>query len=146
MYVFKLQKVLDYRKRKEDEEQLRLSQAHLDTEAAKNRLALLKEDLQTMQKNFALCQSSRVDIPSAVLACDYTAHLAARIRESEKAVAELESKLRSQVSLTEKAMQERKVMDTLRDNGCERYRYEVHQAEQRHNDEMAQFMYLRKGE
>jgi flagellar export protein FliJ len=144
LYIFGLQKVLDYRKTREEEEQRRLHQAFLETDAAKEQLARLKEDLHKMHENFALVQSSRVDIPNAVLACDYVAHLAGCIREREQAVAQLEDKLRTQVSQTEKAMQERKVMDTLRDNGQVRYQHEAALEEQRHNDEMARFMYLRK--
>lgn len=144
MYIFGLQKVLDYRKTREEEEQRRLHQAFLETDAAKEQLARLKEDLHKMHENVALVQSSRVDIPNAVLACDYVAHLAECIRMREQAVAQLENKLRTQVSQTEKALQERKVMDTLRDNGLARYQHEAALEEQRHNDEMARFIYLRK--
>ena len=49
VYVFRLQKVLDYRKRKEEEEQMRLSHFFQERGAAKYCLLSLQDHLVDMQ-------------------------------------------------------------------------------------------------
>ncbi|EEG76525.1 flagellar export protein FliJ [Dethiobacter alkaliphilus] len=142
MYVFPLQKVLDYRKRKEEEEQLRLNQAFRERDTAKENLVTLQEDLAGMQAKAAAEQTKKINVPQALMAGEYSLHLAHRIKEQKQAVEQLDSRLQEQVQLTEKAMQERKVMDSLRDKGQWRYQQETKLEEQRQNDEMARFMHL----
>ena len=141
MYQFPLQKVLDYRKNKEDEAQRHLSKAVLETEVVKTELTKLHDDLGKVQEEFSQCQSAQIDIQHALLACDYTNLLGTRIKEREDSLSRLEARLQEQIRLTEKAMQDRKVMDTLRDKGQLQYQHEQNQVDQRQNDEMARFMY-----
>ncbi|MBS3898528.1 MAG: flagellar export protein FliJ [Dethiobacter sp.] len=140
MYSFPLQKVLDYRKNREDEEQRRLSQAAREAEDARAALVSLRDDLFKLQEDVLLCQSGQIDVQRALLTCDYTVLLAGRIKEGEQTAARSEDRLREQLLLTEKSWQERKVMDTLREKGEARFLYRLNQAEQRENDEMARFI------
>ncbi len=55
-----------------------------------------------------------------------------------------EARLHEQLLLTEKCWHERKVMDTWREKGETRFLYQLSQAEQRENDEMASFIYQQR--
>lgn len=143
MFVFPLQKVLEYRKKVEEEEQRRLAAAYQETDAARAELGALRDVLSTLQESYSSCQENSINIPQVMQACAYAALLTARVKDGEDALQRLEEQLNTQVRLTEKAMQERKVMDTLRDKGLARYRHEVNTAEQRETDEMARTVFLR---
>ena len=140
MYRFPLQKVLDYRKNREDEEQRRLSQAAKEAEAARAALVSLQDDLHSLQEETLLCQSGQIDVQRAQLTCDYTVLLASRIKEGELTAVRTEARLRGQLLVTEKSWQERKVMDKLREKGETRFLHQLNQAEQRENDEIARFI------
>lgn len=144
MYSFPLQKVLDYRKSREDEEQRRLSLAAREAEAAKAALAGLQADLFKLQDDVLLCRSGQIDVQHALFSCDYAALLAERIKAGEELAVRSEERLREQMLLTEKSWQERKVMDSLREKGEIRFSYSLNQAEQRENDEMARFIYQQR--
>ncbi|MCW3488744.1 flagellar export protein FliJ [Dethiobacter alkaliphilus] len=142
MYVFPLEKVLEYRKRKEEEQQLLLNKAHREKDEAEENLVKLQGDLSRTQEEALAQQRKRIDVQRALLAGEYSMHLSTQIKEQIKTVDHMDSRLREQVRLTEKAMQERKVMDTLREKGHWRYQQEMRQKEQEQNDEMARFMHL----
>lgn len=141
VYSFPLQKVLDYRKNREDEEQRRLGQITREAEAAGAAVAVLRDDLLRLQEDVVSCQSRQIDVQRALLDCDYTKLLSNRIKEGERLAAEVEARLRQQLLLTEKSWQERKVLDKLREKGETRFSREINQAEQRQTDEIAGFMY-----
>ncbi|MBT9144046.1 MAG: hypothetical protein DDT29_02460 [Dehalococcoidia bacterium] len=144
MYSFPLQKVLDYRKNREEEEQRRLSQATREAEASRAALVRLQDDLFRLQEDVLLCQSGQIDMQRALVTCDYNVLLAGRIKEGEQVAARSEARLHEQLLLTEKCWQERKVMDTLREKGETRFLYQLSRAEQRENDEMASFIYQQR--
>lgn len=141
MYQFPLQKVLDYRKTKEEEEQRALGVAVREKEVAEAELTVLQEDLSRMQDEVLQCQVRQVDIQRTLVASDYTTFLSSRVKEREQTLSRLEERLHEQLRMTEKAMQDRKVMDTLRDKGERFFQHELNQAEQRENDELARFVY-----
>ncbi|MBS3886860.1 MAG: flagellar FliJ family protein [Dethiobacter sp.] len=140
MYSFPLQKVLDYRKNREDEEQRRLSQAAREAEAARATLVSLQDDLSRLQEDVLLSHSGQIDVQHARLTCDYTVLLAGRVKEGEQLAARSEARLREQLLLTEKSWQERKVMDKLRERGEMRFLRRLNQIEQRENDEIARIV------
>lgn len=142
MYVFPLQKVLDYRKRKEEEEQLRLNKAYRDRYVAEEDLVKLQDNLSTTQRKTLAEQQDKIDVPWALLSGEYSMHLALQIQEQKQTLDHMDNRLREQVRVTEKTMQERKVMDTLRDKGQWRHQQELKLEEQRETDEMARFMHL----
>jgi len=141
-YKFRLQKVLDWRLRLEEEQNCRLGQAYREAAEAKGELGRLKEYLGQLQADYSLRQLSQVDVPGALLAADYLTCLFSRVREQQQAVAQCEQRLAEQLRLAEKALQERKVMDTLREKEVARCRREAEAVEQRLTDEAARFVYL----
>lgn len=143
-YMFHLQKVLDYRVRVEDEQNRLLGAALQEVEQAKAELARLVDHLERLQADYSSRQREQVDVQGAMLACDYVTYLSARIREQWRVVEECEHRLAEQAKLAEKAMRDRKVMDTLRDKDFSRHQHELNLAEQRLTDEVARFVYLRQ--
>lgn len=100
--------------------------------------------LDKVQDDYSTRQSEQMDVPKVMLSCDYIAYLANCVKEQEKTVALCEQRLAEQLRLTEKAMQDRKTMDVLREKDFLKHRHELNLAEQRFNDEMARFAFLRK--
>jgi flagellar export protein FliJ len=82
-------------------------------------------------------------VPGALLAADFLNSLSSRLTEQQHQVEQCEKQLAEQVRLAEKALQERKVMDTLREKDFTRYRLETEALEQRLTDEAAKFTYLK---
>lgn len=142
MYSFPLQKVLDYRIRLEEKEQLALARLHGEKEALVKELDKLREHLRAVLEEQS-CDRQQVDISGMILACDYIGYLANQVKAGEEGLFLLEERLRDQTKLTEKAMQDRKVMDTLREKGLFRHQKEEQAAEQKVNDEIAKYTYLR---
>lgn len=142
MYSFPLQKVLDYRIRLEEKEQLALACLHSEKEAFVKELDKLREHLRAVMEEQSF-DRQQVDISGMILACDYIGYLANQVKAGEEGLVLLDERLRDQTKLTEKAMQDRKVMDTLREKGLSRHQKEEQAAEQKVNDEIASFTYLR---
>lgn len=142
-YTFRLQKVLDWRLQLEEEQNRRLGHAYRETAAAKGELDRLKEYLDKLQGEYSSCQAEQVDVPGALLAADFLSCLSSRLTEQRQLVEQCEKLLAEQVRLAEKALQERKVMDTLREKDFTRYRLEAEALEQRLTDEAAKFAYLK---
>jgi len=143
-YMFHLQKVLDYRVKAEEEQNRRLAHTFREMELTKQELARLKTILQNLHEEYSSRQTDNVDIPGAMLACDYVSYLSDLVKRQEQALLQCEERLAEQIRLAEKAMKERKAMDTLRDRDLTRYRQEVNVAEQRLADEIARMNFLRQ--
>ncbi len=143
-YVFSLQKVLNYRLKAEEDQQRSLAGAFRDVENARNEKERLLLCMNKVQDNYSASQSKQMDVPEALLSCDYIAYLVRCVKEQEETVALCEQRLAEQLRLTEKAMQERKTMDVLKEKDYLRYKYDLNREEQALNDEMARFTYLRK--
>ncbi|MBS4032702.1 MAG: flagellar export protein FliJ [Clostridiales bacterium] len=143
-YAFSLQKVLDYRIKAEEEQQRNLAKAFHDVESARREQERLTSYMDKVQDEYSTRQSEQMDVPKVLLSCDYVAYLANCVKEQEKMVALCEQQLAEQLRLTEKAMQDRKTMDVLREKDFLKHRHELNLAEQRFNDEMARFAFLRK--
>jgi len=141
-YKFRLQKVLDWRLRLEEEQNCRLGQAYREVAEAKGELGRLQEYLGQLQADYSLRQLSQVDVPGALLAADYLTRLFSRVREQQQVVEQCEQRLAEQLRLAEKALQDRKVMDTLREKEVARRRREAEAVEQRLTDEAARVVYL----
>ncbi len=145
-YKFRLQKVLDWRLQLEEEQNRRLGHAYRESAAAKGELDRMKEYLDKLQTEYSSCQSERVDVPGALLAADFLDCLSSRLTEQRQLVEQCEKRLTEQVRMAEKALQERKVMDTLREKDFNRYRLETEALEQRLTDEAARYVYLRSND
>jgi flagellar FliJ protein len=143
-YAFSLQKVLDYRIKAEEDQQRSLARAFHDVGSARMEQERLALCMHKVQDDYSTRQSEQMDVAKVLLSCDYIAYLANCVKEQEKMVALCEQRLAEQLRLTEKAMQNRKTMDVLREKDLLKHRHELNLAEQRFNDEMARFAFLRK--
>ncbi|NLM52722.1 MAG: flagellar export protein FliJ [Firmicutes bacterium] len=143
MYQFPLQKVLEYRQHLEEKEQLRLAQVQLQTQQARLNVVKAKEVLSQGQEAYSRCQV-QLDVSEALLASEYVIYLEKRLQAYQEALAKQEKRLQQQIKVTEKAMQERKIMDKLREKDFQRYQQEQAKIEQRHMDEAARNVFLRQ--
>lgn len=143
-YVFSLQKVLDYRIKAEEDQQRNLARAFHDVKSARMERERLASYLEKVQDDYSTRQSEQMDVSKVLLSCDYVSYLAECLKEQEKTVAFCEQQLAEQLRLTEKAMQDRKTMDVLREKDFSKHHHELNLVEQRFNDEMARFAFLRK--
>lgn len=141
-YKFRLQKVLDWRLQLEEEQNRRLGHAYRETAAAKGELDRLRDYLDKLQEEYSSCQSEQVDVPGAILTADFLNCLSCRLMEQQQLVEQCERRLAEQMQLAEKALQERKVMDTLREKDFTRCRQEAEALEQRLTDEAARFVFM----
>jgi len=126
----------------EDEQNRRLGYVYRKVTEARGELDSMKECIDQLQDDYSLCQSEQVDVPGALLAADYLQCMSSRVREQQQVVTRCEQRLSEQMRLAEKALQDRKVMDKLREKDAARYRYEEYVTEQRLTDEAARFVYL----
>jgi flagellar FliJ protein len=141
-YKFRLQRVLDWRLQLEEEQNRRLGHAYRETAEAKGELDRLKTYLDKLQAEYSSCQSEQVDVSGALLAADFLDSLSSRLTEQRSLVEQCETRLAEQMRLAEKAQQERKAMDSLREKDFIRYRREAEALEQRLTDEAARYAYL----
>ena len=77
-------------------------------------------------------------------AYEYLDLMTKRLTEYEQEILRQEERLRQHIKNSEKVMQERKIMDKLREKDFSRYRLQNMQAEQRQTDEVAHTLYLRQ--
>lgn len=141
-YKFRLQRVLDWRLQLEEEQNRRLGHAYRETAEAKGELDRLKAYLDKLQAEYSSCQSKQVDVSGALLAADFLDNLSSRLTEQRSLVEQCEQRLAEQIRLAERAQQERKAMDSLREKDFMRYRREAEALEQRLTDEAARYAYL----
>lgn len=143
-YIFSLQKVLNYRIKAEEDQQRSLAGAFRDVESARMEKERLVSCINKVQDDYSACQSKQMDVPEALLSCNYIAYLVRCVKEQEENVALCEQRLVEQLRLTEKAMQERKTMDVLKEKDLLKYQGQLNREEQNLNDEMARFIFLRR--
>lgn len=143
MYQFPLQKVLEYRQHLEEKEQLRLAQVQQQALQARQNVVKAKEVLLQGQEEYSRCQV-RLDVSEALLASEYVIYLEKRLQAYQEELERQEQRLQQQIKVTEKAMQDRKIMDKLREKDFQRYQQEQAKIEQRHMDEAARNVYLRQ--
>jgi flagellar FliJ protein len=144
MYRFPLQKVLAYRQLKEEEAQARLAQVQREAETARQAYREAENAFLAGQADYSRRQSQQLRLSEALQASEYLALLAERLQACEAELMKQEERLQQQIAETEKAMQERKVMDKLREKDYARYQYRQAQAEQRQTDEIARNVFLRQ--
>ena len=142
-YKYNLQKVLDYRLKSEDEEHRRLAGLFQEVDEARAQLNFFREELAYFQTEYSSGQKEQVNVLATMLASNYITFMNDRIKEQEQLLEKCEGRLKEQIHLTEKAMKERKTMDTLRDKDYARYRNELRVSEQRQNDEIACLSHIR---
>ncbi|HHX74340.1 MAG TPA: flagellar export protein FliJ [Firmicutes bacterium] len=143
MYTFSLQKVLEYRKKQEELAQLRLAGALKERDHARQVMEQVQDALSRCQEEYTGLQAPEVDLPRLLMASELAGVLADRLSHSRQELQEKEAGLRREQHRTEKAMQDRKIIDRLREKAEQQYLQQEQRKEQRQLDELAQTVFLR---
>ncbi|NLP37831.1 MAG: flagellar export protein FliJ [Firmicutes bacterium] len=145
MYQFPLQKVLEYRQHLEEKEHTRLAQVQRQTQEARLNVVKAKEVLLQGQQDYSQRQV-QLNVTEALLASEYVIYLEKRLQDYQEELDKQEKRLQQQIKVAEKAMQERKIMDKLREKDYRRYQEHQAKIEQRQIDEAARNVFLRQKE
>jgi flagellar FliJ protein len=139
-FRFNLEPVLNYRHRLEEKAKEELAGSLALYEQAKRALERLEEELSA---NCRPVDCGKVNLEQLLLSERYQRLLeqqlelqTARVAAAEEAVAKCRSKL-------EKKMQERKVVETLKDKKLAEFRYQQDQEEQKLLDDIATAQFIR---
>ena len=144
MYRFSLQKVLDYRKKKEELAQQKLAVALQEREQARFELQKTEEEITDCQRVYTDIQSTQTDLARLMQAADYTGLLAKQLKARQEELLAREIRLLEEKRQTEQAMQSRKIIDKLRQKDYSRYLQEMNKAEQKQLDEIARLLFLQQ--
>ena len=144
MYRFPLQKVLDYRKKKEELAQQKLAVALQEREQARFVLQKTEEEFTDCQRVYTDIQSTQTDLARLMQAADYTGLLAKQLEARQEELLAREIRLLEETRQTEQAMQSRKIIDKLRQKDYSRYLQEMNKAEQKQLDEIARLLFLQQ--
>lgn len=144
MYRFSLQKVLDYRKKKEELAQQKLAVALQEREQARFVLQKTEEEFTDCQRVYTDIQSTQTDLARLMQAADYTGLLAKQLKARQEELLAREIRLLEEKRQTEQAMQSRKIIDKLRQKDYSRYLQEMNKAEQKQLDEIARLLFLQQ--
>ncbi|HHU29415.1 MAG TPA: flagellar export protein FliJ [Firmicutes bacterium] len=144
MYRFPLQKVLDYRKKKEELAQQKLAVALQEREQARFVLQKTEEEFTDCQRVYTDIQSTQTDLARLMQAADYTGLLAKQLEARQEELLAREIRLLEEKRQTEQAMQSRKIIDKLRQKDYSRYLQEMNKAEQKQLDEIARLLFLQQ--
>lgn len=136
--MFKLETLLEIRKRREEEANVKLSQAHAVLRAAKEFL----QQLQTQQlEAFAEFRQKQANKEVSVTDCqvwyNFLSFLKKEIERQEIVVEEAKQAVLVALKEVEMAMKDRKTVERLKEKRLEQYRIEVLKEEQKILDEIA---------
>ncbi|MDR0339704.1 MAG: flagellar export protein FliJ [Desulfovibrio sp.] len=138
-FRFRLEQVLRYRKRLEEEAMLALAGAVMHRDALASRLIAMEEDFAAQRQR--LCRAETLAAPERMLILDYSNALALDIEQVRQALNEAEEHVdRRRVEVVRKA-KDRGVLDSLKDKQAARHRMHERQQEQQNNDETATLRY-----
>ncbi|NLN06532.1 MAG: flagellar export protein FliJ [Firmicutes bacterium] len=143
MYTFSLQKVLDYRKKQEELAQRRLAGALRERDQARLVVEQVQDALSRCQEEYTGLQSPELDLPRLLMASELAGVLTDRLKHSRQELKEKEACLRQEQRRTEKAMQDRKILDKLREKAEREYLKQEERKEQQRMDELARTVFLR---
>jgi flagellar FliJ protein len=142
-FRFRLERVLDIRKRKEELIRAELAEAKLAREYEETVLLRLQEDLQRYLDDLRRRQKERV-LPWEMLWYHlYLDNLKNQIRNQKKRLQELDEKIDQITQRLVKASQDRRVLERLKERQYEEYLLEMERAEQAILDELGLNMFIR---
>ncbi len=143
-FVFKLETVLEMRRRKEDDAKVRLSEARNNLNAAKEILAQLHAQQLASWEEFRRKQAEgELVVTDYQLWYNFLTFLKKEIAKQEKVVTELAEKVALALKEMETAMKNRKAVEKLKEKRLEQYRLAVQAEEQIMLDEIAITRYQR---
>ncbi len=143
-FEFRYQRVLDVRNLEEDREKARFAEVQHRYHQEKEELQSLKQELRELLERESTTRQGRQKAGSIIQMRRYAKLLENKIEEQKQTVEEWEEKLEEQRQELIEATQERRVMETLRENDFEKYREEVQKEAQKAADEVATQQYHRE--
>lgn len=140
-FVFRLQKVLDYRMGVEDEKKQAFIKARLDYLREKDILDYLHEKLEGCYNDVTEKESS---IFAYIAKYNYMTFLEEKKEDQVKKVQVYEEEMNKKKYEFTESQRDRKVIDKLKENALMEYRTSLDRLEQKQNDEFALYGYMRK--
>lgn len=139
-FTFRLQKVLDYRTKIEDQKKQEFMKARLDYIKQEEKLNSLKKELQDCIKKGWLFS----DVFHYQVMNNYIAFMNEKIDKQYKVTKSSEKIMDEKKSEYTESRINRKVIDKLKENAFDEYKKDSDSIEQKQNDEFALYGYMRK--
>lgn len=137
-YQFRLQPVLRHRERVEEQKQVELADAQRARQSEEEKLAALQgQEARAVELLEQQGMVGRLDVEFVKQGLSYLQTLAGDIDTQEEAVTEAQEQAEERRQETVRAMQDRKVLEKLRERGRQRWQQEVNREESRFLDELA---------
>ncbi len=134
-FKFNLESVLKYRKALEREQQWKLSVASQALNSAREELSDARE---TLNNSYTTIHPEKpIDVIAIQMQEQYREHLAIKIEEKRKEVAEFQVKFNERRAELTKAAQEKEVIVTLKDQAFASHRHEADLEQQNLIDELS---------
>lgn len=141
-FRFRLQALLDYRQRREDDLRRRLGELERLMQREQNTLADLERGRREVAATYTSLEESAFDVEKAQLLRSYYSLLSEQIDRQQHVIAELGEALSAQRGKVVKAMRERKIVQNLRDRHLEQFNIEELRKEQALLDDLATSRYV----
>lgn len=146
-FHFRLEALLNFRKMKQEEAQLRFMEACNELQREQDLLAGLEQEEQDQLVEFQNFQRRKgLTVDSLLLFSNYFDRLKEQITEAANRVATAEDKRQAAMKQLEEAVKSHKVVENLRKKRLAEYRLELLQEEQKELDEMGTQIFLRGSE
>lgn len=143
-FKFKLQTVLDVKKRREEAIEEELSQLRALWEQQKESLALLEEKQLHYQTSLRSCAQAKLQIQSIQQQLEYLKFIADEIFRQQEELTRLACAMEQKRISLLAASQERQLLEQVKKKGQQAYIREYRREEQNFLDELAQFGFCRK--
>lgn len=141
-YKFKLEKVLEYRKDKENLAKQELANQQKKLKKAEERLSYLQYEYKEMAYYRGNEPGKELDLEGLKILNDYLSYLDLEIKGQRKVVYKLAEEVKNQQNNVKNAMQDRKTLETLKEKGYQDFLEEVKTQEKNLIDELGLRSYL----
>lgn len=143
-FHFRLEALLNFRKMKQEEAQLRFMEACSELQREQELLMGLEQEEQAQLLEFKNFQRRKgLTVDSLLLFSNYFDRLKEQITEAANRVATAEAKRQAAMKELEEAVKSYKVVENLRKKRLAEYRLELLREEQKELDEMGTQIFLR---
>lgn len=143
-FVFRLEILLQMRKRLEEAAQKDLAEAMNILEQGKNRLIELEQGFFDCSEQFTVMQQKPIQIDRFQMLSLYIEKLSQFIIEQKNIIKRAEENVRFKLEKLQKAVQQRQIVEKLKEKRFEQYKIELLQEEQKLIDEMGVQRFAKK--
>jgi flagellar FliJ protein len=142
-FKFKLQKVLDYRKIKEEEKKRELSLLLIEYNKEREILNILKNKQEELFGDLKNLQKDELNITQILFYYFYLQDLSNRIKKQVQILEELDKKIQEKREEVIQASKERRIMEKLKERKYKEFLYFMDRAEQIFLDEISNSAFVR---